>query len=49
VFEKLDDVLFDIHIEDQDHSAKLLREGAVMGAVTTERNRCRVAGCSRWV
>jgi LysR family transcriptional regulator (chromosome initiation inhibitor) len=43
VFEKLDDVLFDIRIEDQDHSARLLREGVVMGAVTTERHP--VAGC----
>jgi LysR family transcriptional regulator (chromosome initiation inhibitor) len=37
VFDELDDVLFDIRIEDQDHSARLLREGVVMGAVTTER------------
>jgi LysR family transcriptional regulator (chromosome initiation inhibitor) len=43
VFEVLDDVLFDIRIEDQDHSARLLREGAVMGAVTTERHP--VPGC----
>ena len=43
VFERLDDVLFDIRIEDQDHSARLLREGAVMGAVTTERTP--VTGC----
>ena len=43
VFEALDDVLFDIRIEDQDHSARLLREGAVMGAVTTERSP--VPGC----
>ena len=45
VFETLDDVLFDIRIEDQDHSARLLREGVVMGAVTTERTPlpgCRV-------
>jgi LysR family transcriptional regulator, chromosome initiation inhibitor len=39
----LSDVLFDIRIEDQDHSARLLREGAVMGAVTTERHP--VPGC----
>jgi len=39
----LPDVLFDIRIEDQDHSARLLREGAVMGAVTTER--APVPGC----
>ena len=43
VFDALDDVLFDIRIEDQDHSARLLREGVVMGAVTTER--VPVAGC----
>jgi len=43
VLEALDDVLFDIRIEDQDHSTRLLREGVVMGAVTTERHA--VAGC----
>jgi LysR family transcriptional regulator, chromosome initiation inhibitor len=43
VFAQLGDVLFDIRIEDQDHSARLLREGAVMGAVTTERTP--VSGC----
>jgi LysR family transcriptional regulator (chromosome initiation inhibitor) len=43
VFGRLPDVLFDIRIEDQDHSARLLREGAVMGAVTTERTP--VPGC----
>lgn len=43
VFEELAEVLFDIRIEDQDHSARLLREGAVMGAVTTERTP--VSGC----
>jgi LysR family transcriptional regulator (chromosome initiation inhibitor) len=43
VFGQLPDVLFDIRIEDQDHSARLLREGAVMGAVTTERRP--VPGC----
>ncbi|KUI44777.1 LysR family transcriptional regulator [Mycobacterium sp. GA-1199] len=43
VFAALDDVLFDIRIEDQDHSARLLREGVVMGAVTTER--APVSGC----
>ncbi|OBB24997.1 LysR family transcriptional regulator ArgP [Mycolicibacterium elephantis] len=43
VFDALDDVLFDIRIEDQDHSARLLREGVVMGAVTTERTP--VSGC----
>ena len=43
VFDALDGVLFDIRIEDQDHSARLLREGVVMGAVTTERTT--VPGC----
>lgn len=43
VFARLPDVLFDVRIEDQDHSARLLREGVVMGAVTTER--AAVAGC----
>jgi LysR family transcriptional regulator, chromosome initiation inhibitor len=43
VLAELPDVLFDIRIEDQDHSARLLREGAVMGAVTTER--IPVPGC----
>lgn len=43
VFGALDGVLFDLRIEDQDHSARLLREGAVMGAVTTER--APVPGC----
>jgi LysR family transcriptional regulator (chromosome initiation inhibitor) len=43
VFAALDDVLFDILVEDQDHSARLLREGVVMGAVTTERTA--VPGC----
>jgi len=43
VFDRLPGVLFDIRIEDQDHSAQLLREGAVMGAVTTER--APVPGC----
>ncbi len=43
VLAALPNILFDIRIEDQDHSARLLREGAVMGAVTTERTP--VAGC----
>ncbi len=43
VFTELDDVLFDIRIEDQEHSARLLREGVAMGAVTTERKP--VPGC----
>jgi LysR family transcriptional regulator, chromosome initiation inhibitor len=42
VFDALGDVLFDIRTEDQDHSARL-REGVVMGAVTTERTP--VSGC----
>jgi LysR family transcriptional regulator (chromosome initiation inhibitor) len=43
VLHRMPDALFDIRIEDQDHSARLLREGAVMGAVTTERTP--VPGC----
>lgn len=43
VLEKVQDVLLDIRIEDQDHSARLLRDGVAMGAVTTERTP--VAGC----
>ena len=43
VFACLPGILFDIRIEDQDHSARLLREGEVMGAVTTER--APVSGC----
>jgi LysR family transcriptional regulator (chromosome initiation inhibitor) len=43
VLGRLPDVMFDIRIEDQDHSARLLREGTVMGAVTTERTP--VSGC----
>ena len=43
VLARLPDVLLDIRIEDQDHSARLLREGAVLGAVTTERTP--VSGC----
>jgi LysR family transcriptional regulator, chromosome initiation inhibitor len=43
VFTALDSVLFNVRIEDQDHSARLLRDGVVMGAVTTERNP--VPGC----
>jgi LysR family transcriptional regulator (chromosome initiation inhibitor) len=54
VFARLPEVLFDIRIEDQDHSARLLREGIVMGAVTTERKPvpgCRVhpLGAMRYV
>lgn len=49
-----DEVLVDVRIEDQDHSARLLREGVVMGAVTTERRPvpgCRVhaLGAMRYV
>jgi LysR family transcriptional regulator, chromosome initiation inhibitor len=43
VLRALPDVLFDLRIEDQDHCAHLLRAGAVMGAVTTERSA--VPGC----
>jgi LysR family transcriptional regulator (chromosome initiation inhibitor) len=43
VFETMGNVVFDIRIEDQDHSTRLLREGVVMGAVTTERHA--VPGC----
>ena len=50
VFERLPGVLFDIRIEDQDHSAQLLRDGTVMGAVTAERSPipgCRVRPLGR--
>jgi len=43
VLAELPDILFDVRIEDQDHSAQLLREGTVMGAVTTER--APIPGC----
>mgnify|MGYP002365769019 CR=1 FL=1 len=43
VFARLPGVLFDIRIEDQDHSARLLRDGTVMGAVTAERGP--IPGC----
>ena len=43
VFTELPGVLLDIRIEDQDLSARFLREGVVMGAVTTER--AAVPGC----
>jgi LysR family transcriptional regulator (chromosome initiation inhibitor) len=43
VFTAIDDVVFDVRIEDQDHSARLLREGVVLGAVTTELHP--VSGC----
>lgn len=54
VLDALTGVLFDIRIEDQDHSARLLREGVVMGAVTTERTpvpgcRVRPLGVMRYV
>ena len=34
---------FDVHVEDQDHSAHLLREGRVMAAVTADPQP--VQGC----
>jgi LysR family transcriptional regulator, chromosome initiation inhibitor len=37
-------LLFDIQVEDQDHSTDLLREGAVLGAVTADARP--VQGCS---
>jgi LysR family transcriptional regulator (chromosome initiation inhibitor) len=43
VLSQLPAALLDISVEDQDHSARLLREGAVMGAVTTERDP--IPGC----
>ncbi len=43
VFAHLTDALLDVRIEDQDLSARLLREGVVMGAVTTESSP--VPGC----
>lgn len=36
-------ITFDIHVEDQDHSANLLREGRVMAAVTADPQP--VQGC----
>lgn len=42
-FARLDGMLLDLRIEDQDHSARLLREGVALGAVTTERTP--VPGC----
>ncbi|HEX7814276.1 LysR family transcriptional regulator ArgP [Dyella sp.] len=36
-------LLFDIHVEDQDHSTALLRNGSVMGAVTSDA--LRLQGC----
>lgn len=38
------EITFDIHREDQDHSAELLREGTVMAAITTEARP--VQGCT---
>ncbi|MUL82165.1 MULTISPECIES: LysR family transcriptional regulator ArgP [unclassified Mycolicibacterium] len=54
VFAQASEFLFDVRIEDQDLSARLLREGVVMGAVTTERQPvpgCRVhpLGAMRYV
>ncbi|WP_458106568.1 LysR family transcriptional regulator ArgP [Arthrobacter sp. R3-55] len=37
------DTVLDLHIEDQDHSTRLLRQGDVLGAVTTEPKA--VGGC----
>jgi LysR family transcriptional regulator (chromosome initiation inhibitor) len=37
-------LLFDIHVEDQDHSTNLLREGAVLGAITADAHP--VQGCN---
>jgi LysR family transcriptional regulator (chromosome initiation inhibitor) len=53
-FARLPQVLFDIRIEDQDLSARFLRQGEVMGAVTTDRHPvpgCRVfpLGAMRYV
>ena len=42
------DVLLDLHRDDQDHTADLLRDGTVMAAVTADRARCRAAGCNGW-
>lgn len=36
--------LFDVRIEDQDHSTRLLRDGSVMGAITAESRA--VQGCA---
>ncbi|MBK0297235.1 ArgP/LysG family DNA-binding transcriptional regulator, partial [Bacillus sp. S34] len=38
------EVVFDLHREDQDRTAELLRAGTVMGAVTAEADP--VQGCS---
>ena len=37
-------MLFDVHVEDQDHSTNLLREGSVLGAVTADAHP--VQGCN---
>ncbi|QNK00154.1 LysR family transcriptional regulator ArgP [Dyella telluris] len=37
-------VLFDVRVEDQDHSSNLLRDGSVLGAITAEAKP--VQGCS---
>ena len=39
-----DGLLFDVRVEDQDHSAGLLRDGSVLGAVTADARP--VQGCS---
>lgn len=38
------DVVFDLHVEDQDHSSELLRQGRVMAAVTADPHP--VQGCA---
>lgn len=40
------DMLFDLVIDDQDHSDALLRDGSVMGAITTRA--APVQGCDAW-
>lgn len=54
VFDRFPEVTFDVRIEDQDLSARLLREGTAMGAVTTERSpvpgcRAELLGVMRYV
>lgn len=43
VLAELPDVVFELHTDDEGHTAELLRAGAVMGAVTSER--IAVQGC----
>jgi LysR family transcriptional regulator (chromosome initiation inhibitor) len=45
-----DQLLFDLHVEDQDHSSALLRQGRVMAAVTADPRAvqgCRIEGLGR--